>query len=132
MTARLAGGVNDQRHRGRLQGDDLAEVHDDVEISLGVDDVAENAVEARPFLEVDLPVDGDDDGPEGAPDGERGPRAQDELASAVASRQIPLSPRRGARTRRSVIGAIGDELERFVRQPGFTPRVGFRRANTTR
>lgn len=63
VALRLAGGVEDQGDGSALEVDDLAEVEDDVEVALGVDEIAQDGIDARPVVEADLTTDGDDHGP---------------------------------------------------------------------
>jgi hypothetical protein len=66
----LVGGVDDEGDGVALEVADLAQVEDDVEVALGVDEVSEDGVDPRPVFEPDLAVDGDDDRPAGPADGE--------------------------------------------------------------
>ena len=62
------GGVDDERGGVAVEPDDLPEVEKDVEVALGVDDVAQDGVDPLPVLEPGDTVDGDDDRAAGAAD----------------------------------------------------------------
>jgi len=64
--------VHDERPRRLIEGRYAAQVDDDVEVPLGVDEVGEDVVDPRPVLEVDLAVDGHHDGAPSPTDGEPG------------------------------------------------------------
>ena len=66
----LVGGVHDEGDRIALEVRHLAQVEDDVEIALGVDQILEHGVDACPVVEADLTVDGDDDRSAGPANGE--------------------------------------------------------------
>ncbi len=66
----LVGRLHDQRYRVALQVRDLAQVEDDVEVALGVDEVLQDDVDPRLVVEADLAMDGHDHSPAGAADGE--------------------------------------------------------------
>src|SRR5215213_8003179 len=66
----LAGGGDDERGGVVLQPGHLAEVEDDVEVALRVDDVPQDGTEPPRVLGRDLAVDGHDDGATGTADRE--------------------------------------------------------------
>jgi len=55
--------MDDEGHSVAFQINDLREVEYDVEVALVVDEIPQDGVDARPVVEVDLTVDGDDHGP---------------------------------------------------------------------
>ena len=90
MGVGLAGGVDDEGNGIPLQGDDVAEVEDDVEVALVVDEIAQDPVDARPVVDFDLAVDGDDDGSPDPADVEARCRAQGPEVFASACRGTPF------------------------------------------
>jgi hypothetical protein len=82
--------VHEERPRRLIEGRHAAQVDDDVEVALGVDEVGEDVVDPRPVLEVDLAVDGHHDGAPSPTDGE--PAGGSEWGSSVfgSCRGAPL------------------------------------------
>ncbi len=84
MTVRLAGGADDERHGVALEVGDIAEVEDDVKVPLGVDQISEQAVHARPVVGAYLALDGDDHRARPATDGEGRPGPEGSPASIAS------------------------------------------------
>ncbi len=97
MAVGLVGGVDDERNGVPLQVGHLAQVEDDVEVALGVDQVAEHGAEERPAVGADLALDGDDDGAAGAADAEAGP-GTDRSPGGFACRNAPFPSAGGPNT----------------------------------
>ncbi len=68
------GGVDDERCGVALEAAHLTQVEEDVEVALGVDDVAQDGVDALPVVEAVDAVDGDDDRAAAAADADAEPR----------------------------------------------------------
>ncbi len=95
VTVSLAGGVDDERHSVALQARDFAEIENDVEIALGVDEVPQNGFDRQPPAWADGTVDGHDHRAAGPADAEArlGPeRAPRMLIAACRDASSPIGP----------------------------------------
>lgn len=137
MAVGLVGGVDDERDGADLEAVDVAQVEDDVEVPLGVDQVPEDGVEDRPPVGADLAVDGDDDRSAGPGDVEaRGPGAG-EVRFGRRCRGRPLSSGAGVDRRVDAsIGTLDLRLEPSpagrsrLRRDGETLEAGLRLSNS--
>jgi hypothetical protein len=83
--------VDDQGYGVALERHHLAQVEDDVEVALGVDQVPQDGVDPGPVGVVNLPMDGDDHRPARAADAEarRGPHGSAGVIAA-GCRDVPF------------------------------------------
>jgi len=67
----LVGGVDDEVNRVTPQVHQLAQVENDVQVPLGVDEIPKEGIDAAPVVEADIAMNGDDHRPARPADAEQ-------------------------------------------------------------